>query len=178
MKKSFLIYLSILIFLCQNSFAQSSGTAEFSLTFKFAKNIPVEKLDLHYSYTNGNTFYKINYKVDTKKNRLTLFVKNHFIYGVTFPTIIFTYNEQLYDNNSEEKIEIKRQYYFITKKTEYYKEAYKIKYKFKNELPNIIVEAINKDQAKYNVKNIATLAWEGRNYHLSNRMVKIKKLTK
>lgn len=176
MKKSFLLYFSITFCLFQNSYAQSSGSAEFSLTFKFEKTIPVEKLNVSYSYVNGNNFYKINYKVDTKKNELTLFVKNHFIYGIPFPAIIFSYNEQLYNSYSKEKVEIKRLYYFITQKTEYYKKAYKVKYKFTNGLPNIVVKATDKYQSKYEVKKTATLDWELRNYNLSNVIGRIKKV--
>ena len=176
MKKSFLIYLLLFFCLCHNTMSQSSGSAEFSLIFKFAKNIPVDKLEANYRHTNGNNFYKVNYKVDTKKNQLTLFVKNHFIYGIAFPVIIFSYKDEMYNNYTKEIVEIKQLYYFITKKTEYYKDAYKIKYKFKNELPNIINEAVNKYQHKYEIKNIGTLTEENKNYHLSNRIVKIKKI--
>lgn len=175
MNKKTLFALITFISFSGSLLAQSSGSEEFSLTFKFKKNIPIENIDIYYNYNNGNKLKDVNYKINSKENQLILFGENHFIYGVSFPTIVFSYNEKIYDSYTNKEVEFRHSFYFITDNFEHYK-YYKGRLNFTKNEPNIVVTLDRKKDSIYKTKKIYHLNWEMLKSSFSNNRIKVKKL--
>lgn len=172
MKSFFLIFFSTINLISSSIFCQSSGHAEFELTFNFAKKIPVKNIKVYYYFNQANDLRKINYKVDVEKNQLKLFVENHFIYGVNFPTLIFSHKKE------GENPKINFLYYFMTENKEFYDKDRKYVFKINDRHPNTLVKFdYNKSGKKiYKIEHVYNLN-NGTSRHIfSNVLVEVDKL--
>ncbi len=185
MKNKYLLTFLIIFYWSNYAFAQASETSEFSINIKFDTNIPLDKIGVYFYERTNNYFEKINYKINTDKRELQLFGKNHYVSGVgyAFPTIVFSYNEKVTDEHSNQEVEIERLFFLVTDYFDTYPKDFDTEIKFTDEKPNILVkrERIKTDFI-YETENITDFKWNmlwkiREQFAVSNTKIRISELT-
>ncbi|MFY7758637.1 MAG: hypothetical protein ACOVP9_09575 [Flavobacterium stagni] len=109
MKKQALL---MLLFLCSLGYGQASGSSELNLTLQFDWKFPVEKIKIYSFEKKGNYIEKINCTTDHSSNSITIRGSIHYITGVNFPTLVCSYEDFVYIDNTP--IEKNKLFYLIT----------------------------------------------------------------
>ncbi len=125
------------------TFGQATATENFSFKVKFDKEIPIEKLKIYYIEKSGNDFININYKLNISENEIELFGKNHYVFEVGFPSIIFSLKGvKIYEQNNE-IAETQKLFYLISNKGS-----------FDNTFDKELNFSLNKSNIKIDYENI------------------------